>query len=87
MTIRRHSLTDLSSTGNAAAMHRICTAIDRRRRDQANTLPAPEGWQAAKPGLFKRLRALFLLRMTGIRTPELGEAYRHETTPTHLDPL
>ena len=71
-------------TEDAPAMHRICKAIAAKRQREANILPAPEGWRLPKPSPIKRLRAVFLHKMTGIRTPELGEAY-HETN--HLDPL
>lgn len=84
MTLRTHSLRDLSSTGNAPVMHRICTAIANRRRDQANTLPAPEGWQPPKQGRIRRAIEWVATQVTGIKEPQLGEAYRE--TPTHLDP-
>ena len=93
MTLRRHAITNLSSSDHAPTMHRICQRIAARRQSEADTLPAPDDWQPVKPSKssrllrgIKHLRALFLLRMTGIRSPELGEAYRYETS-NHLDPL
>lgn len=34
---------------DAPAMHRVCSAIAKRRQAESNTLPAPEGWPVAKP--------------------------------------